>query len=44
MLALNGTMKDPAKIEAAWAYIRFRASEVAKRLQTKMFVDNGFAR
>ena len=44
MLAINGTLKDPAKIEAAWAYIRFRSSEVAKRLQTKLFVENGFAR
>lgn len=44
MLAINGTVKDQAKIDAAWAYIRFRGSEVAKRLQTKMFVEAGFAK
>ncbi|HEY3418745.1 MAG TPA: extracellular solute-binding protein, partial [Armatimonadota bacterium] len=44
MLGINGTIHDPAKEEAGWAYIRFNASEEAKRIQTKVLVDGGFAR
>ncbi|MHB9022888.1 MAG: extracellular solute-binding protein [Armatimonadota bacterium] len=44
MLGINGTIHDPAKEEAAWAYIRFAASEGAKRIQTKVLVEGGFAR
>jgi len=44
MMALNGTLTNPARKEAAWAYIRFRTSEEAKRLSTKVFVDGGYAK
>ncbi len=44
MLAINGTIKDQAKKDAAWAYIRFRSSEVAKRITTRIFVDGGYAK
>ena len=44
MLGINGTVKDPAKIAAAWAYIRFAASEEAKRIQTRVLVDGGYAK
>ena len=44
MLAINGTVTDPAKVEAAWAFIRFSTSEEAKRIKTKVFVEGGFAK
>ena len=44
MLGINGTVKDPAKIAAAWQYIRFAASEEAKRIQTQVMVEGGFAK
>ncbi|MHB9106697.1 MAG: extracellular solute-binding protein [Armatimonadota bacterium] len=44
MLGLNGTLKEGGKRDAAWAYIRFRASEEAKRIQTKVFTEAGYAR
>ncbi|MHB0938109.1 MAG: extracellular solute-binding protein [Armatimonadota bacterium] len=44
MLAINGTIEDPAKIAAAWAFIRFSTSEEAKRIITRVFVDGGYAK
>lgn len=44
MYAINGTLKDPGKIETAWAYIRFQCSDEAKKIKTKVFVDNGYAK
>jgi multiple sugar transport system permease protein len=44
MLAINGTLKDPAKIEAAWAFIRFSTSEEARRITTQVLVDGGYAK
>lgn len=44
MLAINGTIKDRAKIEAAWAFIRFSTSEEAKRIITQVLVDGGYAK
>lgn len=44
MLGINGTLRDPGKIEAAWAYIRFSTSEEAKRIITGVLVDGGYAK
>ena len=44
MLGINGTLKDPAKIEAAWAFVRFSTSEEARRITTRVLVDGGFAK
>ena len=44
MLAINGTIKDRAKIEAAWAFIRFSTSEEARRITTQVLVDGGYAK
>jgi len=44
MLAINGTVKDPAKIAAAWAFIRFSTSEEARRITTQVLVDGGYAK
>jgi len=44
MLAINGTITDPAKIAAAWAFIRFSSSEEARRITTRVLVDGGYAK
>jgi len=47
MYAINGTLdpvKDKGKIDTAWAYIRFQCSDEAKKIKTKIFVENGFAK
>ncbi|MCL5743984.1 MAG: extracellular solute-binding protein, partial [Acidobacteria bacterium] len=44
MLAINGTVKDPAKIATAWAFIRFSTSEEARRITTQVLVDGGYAK
>lgn len=44
MYAVNATQKDPAKLQAAWAYIRFRSSDQAKYIMTKVYVEGGYAK
>ena len=44
MQGLNATTTDPARREAAWEWIRFRASEEALRVKTQVFVEAGFAK
>lgn len=44
MYAINATQKDPAKVEAAWAYIRFRCSDEAKKIMTRVYVEGGYAK
>lgn len=43
MWAMNSQIKDPAKVEAAWAFIRFFVSQEAARVSTEKFVDFGMA-
>jgi len=43
LYAINGTSTNPAIIAAAWAYIRFRTSDEAERILTKVYVENGCA-
>jgi len=43
MYGINGKLTDPVKIDAAWAFLRFRASYEAQRILTKVYVDNGSA-
>jgi multiple sugar transport system permease protein len=41
MWAINAGLKDPRKIEAAWEFIRYMASEEASRVRTRAYVENG---
>jgi multiple sugar transport system permease protein len=41
MWAINAGLKDPRKIEAAWEFIRYMASEEASRVRTQAYVENG---
>ena len=43
MWAINAAIKDPAKIEACWKFIRFFAEEEAARINTEKFVELGMA-
>jgi multiple sugar transport system permease protein len=35
---------DKAKMDAAWEFIRFMISDEAKRIETKVYVESGYAR
>lgn len=41
MWAINSTVKDPAKIEACWKFIKFFAGEQAAKVSTDRFVELG---
>ncbi len=43
MWAINAAIKDPAKVEACWKFIRFFAEEEAARINTVKFVELGMA-
>ena len=40
MYGINGALTDPGKIEAAWAYIRFRASYEAQLILAQAYQQN----
>lgn len=42
--AINATIKDKRKRDAAWQFIKFMAGEEAQRVQTEAFVKQGFAK
>ena len=44
MLGINGTITNPAKLEAAWAFVRFATSEEARRITTRVLVEGGYAK
>jgi len=44
MYGINSTIRDPATRDMTWEYIKFNASEEARRIRTKTFVESGFAR
>jgi len=44
MYGINSTIPDKATRDLAWEYIRFFASEEARRIRTKTFVESGYAR
>lgn len=41
MWAINSAVKDPAKLRAAWEFIKFFGSEEAARINTERFVELG---
>ncbi len=41
MWGVNASVKDPKKLDAAWEFLRFMASEEAARIRTKAYVENG---
>lgn len=41
MWAINGSIKDPAKIEACWRFIKFFAGDDAAKINTDSFVSLG---
>lgn len=41
MWAINSTVKDPKKLEAAWKFIQFFVSQRAAKVQTDQFVSQG---
>ncbi len=44
MQGINATIRDPKVRDAAWEYIRFRGSEEALAVRTRVFVEAGYAR
>jgi len=40
----SSCMSDKRKMDAAWEYIRFQTSDEARRLETKTYVEAGYAR
>lgn len=44
MYGINSTIRDKATRDMTWEYIKFNASEEARRIRTKTFVESGFAR
>ncbi len=44
MQGLNATISNPTRREAAWEWVRFRASEEALRVKTQVFVEAGYAK
>lgn len=43
LLAISGAVTDPAKLEAAWIFLRYQCSDQAKRVRVQSFVDQGRA-
>ena len=43
MQGLNSTIKDPKVRRAAWEWVKFRASDEAKRIRTRVFMEAGYA-
>lgn len=41
MWAINASVKDPAKVQACWEFIKFFGGEDAARVNTKNFVEMG---
>lgn len=41
MWAINASIKDPAKIDACWRFIKFFAGQEAARINTERFVEFG---
>ncbi len=42
-LGINSTQPDKRIRDAAWKFIKFRTSEEAKRIHTRIYVENGYA-
>ena len=43
MMGINATVTDPGIREAAWKYILFVDSPEARRIRTRIYVENGYA-
>lgn len=41
MWGINSAVKEPAKVAACWAFLRFMASEEAAQVRTRAYVENG---
>ncbi len=44
MWGINSQVKDPRVRDAAWKWVSFLCSQDARRITTKVFVDNGYAK
>jgi len=44
MLGINATVKNKATRDAAWEYIKYMASDEAKKVRTTVMVENGYAK
>jgi hypothetical protein len=44
LTGINGTIKDPAKLQAAWRYVRYLCSDEVKRFETDMLVQSGYGK
>ncbi|MBU0951832.1 MAG: extracellular solute-binding protein [Elusimicrobia bacterium] len=44
MLGINATIKDKATRDAAWEYVKYMASDEAKKIKVKVLVENGYAK
>lgn len=42
-LGINSTQKDKRSRDAAWRYIKFMCGDEAKRITTRVYVENGWA-
>jgi multiple sugar transport system permease protein len=42
--AINGSIKDKKRRDAAWEYIKFMTGEVARRIRVKTYVEAGWAK